>query len=80
MRIPRNLSGGELIKLLKIYGYEVSNQRGSHIKITTLANGEHHIAIPNHSPIKIGTLNGILAQVANHFGVSKNEVLENLLR
>ena len=78
MRIPRDLSGKQLIKHLEKYGYEVTNQRGSHIKITTVKNGEHHIVIPNHNPIKMGTLNGIITQVARHFSLTKNQVLENL--
>jgi hypothetical protein len=49
------------------------------MKVTTLENGEHHLAIPNHSPIKIGTSNGIISLVAQHFGLSKNEVLQRLL-
>ena len=48
MRSPRDLSGKGLIKLLKIYEYQVVSQKGSHIKITTQKNGEHHLAIPNH--------------------------------
>jgi len=43
MKSPRDLSAKELIKLLKIYGYEIVSQRGSHIKITTQQNGEHHL-------------------------------------
>ncbi|MEP7197194.1 MAG: type II toxin-antitoxin system HicA family toxin [Saprospiraceae bacterium] len=78
MRIPRDLSGLELIKLLHKYGYNISKQRGSHIKITTQENGEHHLAIPNHNPLKIGTLNGIITKVSNHFSLTKNQVLENL--
>ena len=78
MKIPRDLSGKELIKLLGKYGYNITTQRGSHIKITTQKNGEHHLAVPNHSPLKIGTLNGIITQVANHFSITKNQVLENL--
>lgn len=78
MKIPRDLSEKELIKLLGEYGYIITTQRGSHIKITTQKNGEHHLAIPNHSPLKIGTLNGIITQVANHFSITKNQVLENL--
>jgi predicted RNA binding protein YcfA (HicA-like mRNA interferase family) len=66
MKSPRSLSAKEFIKLLKIYGYEFASQRGSHIKVTTHRNGEHHLAIPNHDPIKIGTLNAIVRQVAGH--------------
>ena len=78
MKTPRDLSGRELIKLLSKYGYIITTQRGSHIKITTQENGEHHLAIPNHSPLKVGTINGILTQVANHFSITKNEIFENL--
>ena len=78
MKTPRDLSGKELIKLLSKYGYIITTQRGSHIKITTQENGEHHLAIPNHSPLKVGTINGILTQVANHFSITKNEIFENL--
>ena len=57
MKIPRDISGVKLIKLLAVYGYEVTKQTGSHIRLTTQANGEHHVTIPNHNPLKVGTLN-----------------------
>ena len=78
MKTPRSLSATELIKLLKIYDYQIVSQRGSHIKITTHKNGEHHLAISNHDPIKIGTLNAILRQVAEHLGKDKDEVVKDL--
>jgi predicted RNA binding protein YcfA (HicA-like mRNA interferase family) len=78
MKIPRNCSGQELIKALKVYGYEPVRQNGSHITVTTQLNGEHHIAIPNHNPIKIGTLNGIVSRVADHLGESYSK--ERVLR
>lgn len=78
MKTPGSLSATELIKLLKIYDYQIVSQRGSHIKITTHKNGEHHLAIPNHDPIKIGTLNAILRQVAEHLGKDKDEVVKDL--
>ncbi len=49
MKIPRDLSGDELIKLLKTVGYEPTRQTGSHVRLTTQQNGEHHVTIPNHS-------------------------------
>jgi predicted RNA binding protein YcfA (HicA-like mRNA interferase family) len=78
MKGPRSLSAKGLIKLLRVYGYEVVSQKGSHIKVTTTNKGEHHLAIPNHDPIKIGTLNAILRQVAEHVGKNKEEVFEDL--
>jgi predicted RNA binding protein YcfA (HicA-like mRNA interferase family) len=41
MKIPRSLTGLELIKLLKPFGYEVVRQTGSHIRIQTIQNGQH---------------------------------------
>jgi predicted RNA binding protein YcfA (HicA-like mRNA interferase family) len=78
MKSPRDVSAKELIKLLKIYGYEIVSQRGRHIKITTQQNGEHHLAIPNHDPIKIGTLNAILRQVAEHIEKNKDDIFKEL--
>lgn len=78
MKSPRSLSAKELIKLLRLYGYGVSSQRGSHIKVTTQKAGEHHLAIPNHDPLKIGTLNSILRQVAEHLGKTKEDVFNDL--
>jgi predicted RNA binding protein YcfA (HicA-like mRNA interferase family) len=78
MKIPRDLSGKELIKLLKKFGYEVTRQRGSHIRLTKKGVTEHHITIPNHSPVKIGTINKILSDVSSHLNISKEELLKEL--
>ena len=61
MKTPRDISGKDIIKALRVFGYEVVRQNGSHIMITTLQNGEHPLVIPSHNPIKIGTLNGIIS-------------------
>lgn len=78
MKIPRDVSGGELVKALRAFGYQPVSQNGSHIKVTTTENGQHHIAIPNHNPVKIGTLSGILLDVASHFSLTKDEVVRKL--
>jgi predicted RNA binding protein YcfA (HicA-like mRNA interferase family) len=78
MKLPRNISGQELVKILTKLGYEKVQQKGSHIKVTTNTNGQHHLAIPNHSPIRTGTLNSILRQVSNHFGKTKEEIIQIL--
>ncbi|MGC8554189.1 MAG: type II toxin-antitoxin system HicA family toxin [Candidatus Acidulodesulfobacterium sp.] len=78
-KIPRDISGLELAKLLSKYGYKVDWQKGSHLRLTTyLNNAEHHITIPNHDSIKIGTLNNILIDVAGFFGIDKKELIEKL--
>jgi len=81
MRIPKDLSGQELIKLLfKNYNYVIIRQAGSHIRITTKMGGEHHITIPNHNPLKIGTLNGIINNIAGHLGLRKEDVIKELFK
>ncbi len=78
MKMPRDLSSDDLIKKLSELGYEITRQTGSHIRLTTSENGTHQITIPAHNPIKIGTLNNILRGVAQHFNLSKDELLKKL--
>jgi len=75
-KIPRDLSGKELIKKLKRYGYEPTRQTGSHIRLTTQQNGEHHITIPDHTTLRIGTLSSIFQDIAQHLGKTKAEIVE----
>lgn len=77
-KMPRNLAGKDLIKKLKKLGYIPTRQVGSHIRLTTEEKGLHHITIPNHSPIKIGTLSSILNEIALHFELTKEELIELL--
>ncbi|MEQ8626739.1 type II toxin-antitoxin system HicA family toxin [Ekhidna sp.] len=74
MSLPRDLTGKQLIKLLKKLDYEETRQTGSHIRLTTPKKGTHHITIPNHRPIKLGTLSSILKAVGHHFEMTKEEV------
>ncbi len=78
MKTPRDVSGAELVKALRKFGYEFLRQAGSHIMIQTEENGQHLIVVPNHNPIKVGTLNGIIGDVAEHFSISKEEVIRKL--
>ena len=79
MKLPRNLTGVELIKHLEVLGYRVNRQTGSHIRVTTLQNGEHHLTVPAHNPLKTGTLSAILNDVAQHFNLTRDELLNRLL-
>lgn len=78
MKLPRDLSGSTLVKALTKLGYVITRQTGSHIRLTTQQNGEHHLTIPAHDQIKIGTLNAILREIENHFNLGREELL-NLL-
>ena len=78
MSIPKDITGDKLAKLLIYYDYKVTRQKGSHIRLTTTKGGTHHITIPKHNPLKVGTLNGIISDIACHFKLSKKDVLEEL--
>ena len=79
MRIPRQVSGAELAKALRALGYELSRQDGSPLRLTTALNGTHHVTVPNHKTLKVGTLlGGVLKPVAAHHKLSVEEVLQKL--
>lgn len=79
MKLPSNVAGNELIKSLQKIGYFVSRQKGSHIRLScSLPSGEHHVTIPNHDPIKIGTLSSIISDIAQAHKISKQELIDKI--
>ena len=81
MKTPRDLKGESLVKLLsKHFGYEQTRQEGSHLRLTTIQNGTHHLTVPKHNPVKFGTLNKILSDVAGHFGLTRDQVAGRLFQ
>ena len=79
MKLPRDLSGKELAHLLKRYGYEISRQTGSHIRLrSTIKGTEHHITIPDHETLKVGTLASILSDVASYLEMDRKELQRQL--
>jgi len=74
VKLPRDLSARELIKALERLDYRVTRQTGSHVRLTCLVGGEHHVTIPNHSPLRVGTLNAILSDIANHRALKRDEL------
>jgi len=78
MKLPRDVSGERLAKALRLLGYEITRQTGSHFRLTTTQRGEHHVTIPRHDPIRIGTFAGILEDVADHFELSREDLLAKL--
>ena len=79
MRIPRDLDGSRLIKRLSKLGYEQTRQSGSHVRLTRESEGGgHHVTVPIHSPLRVGTLNAILGDVADHLGMSKDDLIRHV--
>ena len=80
MKLPRDLDAKELIKALQRLGYRVVRQTGSHIRLQADEPKPHALTIPNHSPIRIGTLASILVDVAEQRGMSKDALLKLLVK
>jgi predicted RNA binding protein YcfA (HicA-like mRNA interferase family) len=78
MRLPRDLSGNDLAQALRQLGHSITRQASGHIRLTTLQHGEHHITIPHHSPLRIGTLSAILTDVVTHFDISRDQFVAQL--
>lgn len=78
MKLPRDITGNDLAKGLLKLGYHVPRQTGSHIRLSTHENGQHHITIPAHNPLKVGTLAAILSDLEAHHKLTREELLKCL--
>lgn len=79
MRLPRDLSGDELAAKLGKLGYRPSRQTGSHLRVTRQASqGATHVTIPRHRALRLGTLNGIVNEVAGQLELRKEELVRLL--
>ena len=81
MKLPRDITGTQLARALGRYGYAVTRQTGSHLRLTSTYKGtEHHITIPGHDSLKIGTLSAILRDVAAYLEMDRAALLETLFK
>jgi predicted RNA binding protein YcfA (HicA-like mRNA interferase family) len=78
MRLPRDLSGRELARLLGALGYEQVRQTGSHIRLTSRSEQVHHLTIPDHPALRVGTLAAVVADLATHHRFGRDEVVHKL--
>jgi predicted RNA binding protein YcfA (HicA-like mRNA interferase family) len=80
MRIPRDISGSKLSKKLEQFGYVITRQTGSHIRLTSNKFETHHITIPKHSSLRIGTISSILKEVSDYLQIDKQELTRQLFK
>jgi predicted RNA binding protein YcfA (HicA-like mRNA interferase family) len=79
VRLPRDLSGAQLIRWLARVGYRSTRQTGSHVRLTNAGEPEHHVTIPLHDSLRVGTLNAILSAVADAQRLSREELLQRIV-
>ena len=70
MKLPTDLSGQELVKVLLRVGFVVNRQRGSHI-ILRPGNPYARVIVPDHKRVRLGTLR----QILNEAGLTVEELL-----
>lgn len=78
MRLARDLTGAQLVRALGKLGYMPTRQTGSHVRLTCELPAQHHVTIPLHDPLRIGTLAAILVAVAEAHGLTRDELLQRL--
>ena len=81
MKLPRDMGGEELAALLGRYGYKITRQTGSHMRLTSTSKGfEHNITIPRHKPLRVGTLSSIVNEIAAYLEIERQKLVEELFR
>ncbi len=79
MKLPRDVSGEDLARALRRFDYEITRQTGSHMRVTSKFKGsQHHVTIPAHNQLKVGTLADILGDVASYLDLTRDQLLREL--
>ena len=78
MRLPRDLTGAQMVRALTKLGYSPTRQTGSHVRLTCESPVQHHVTVPMHDPLRIGTLAAVLTAVADAHGLTRDELLQRL--
>ena len=72
-KLPRGMSGKEIIKALQKNGFYVKRQKGSHI-ILRRDNPFAQVVVPDHKSIDTGTL----ASILDGAGLSTDEFIKHI--
>ena len=79
MKLPRDLSGAQLARILcSHWGYVQVHQSGSHLVLVTEKPSRQRIAVPAHSSLRVGTFSSILRAVASHKRVAREDIIATL--
>lgn len=78
MKLPRGVSADRLITVLERLGYVIVRQKGSHIRMKHAGPPQHFITVPQHRPLKTGTLHALLTEVAHQRSVTVEQIVHEL--
>jgi predicted RNA binding protein YcfA (HicA-like mRNA interferase family) len=59
VKLPRDVNGAEAARALQRHGFVVVRQTGSHL---ILRRESRTVVVPQHKPVKPGTLKGVIEQ------------------
>jgi predicted RNA binding protein YcfA (HicA-like mRNA interferase family) len=76
VKLPRDISGEHLIRMLEKLGYRKAHQTGSHVRLVHEGPSRHMVTVPMHSFIKVGTLEVIFKDVGKYLGITIEEIEE----
>jgi len=71
VKLPTDVSGQELVKVLQRVGFAVNRQKGSHI-ILRRADPFARVVVPDHKRVRPGTLRQILHEA----GITVEQLLD----
>lgn len=82
MKLPRGLSGEEVVKLLnRQFGYQLRRSRGSHMTVTLVtATSEDSVTVPRLRHVRVGTLGQIVSDIAAFISPPEEEVRRQLFK
>ena len=78
MKLPRGVSGDRVIRALERLGYGVIHQKGSHVRLRHKGPPVHTITVHLHNPLKTGTLQGILSEIAQMRSITIESIIDLL--
>ncbi len=68
----RRLSGSDIVRILRGFGFEQVSQRGSHAKLRRIVGGRKEtLHVPMHGELRSGTLLAIYRQAAEYVSVEE---------
>lgn len=72
-KMPRDLSGYKVTRILKHNSFRITRQKGSHIAMEKKMKGQptKKLTVPNHDPVTIGTL----GKIAKDCGKGRNKFI-----
>ena len=78
MKLPRGLSGADLVAALKRLGYQQTRQTGSHVRMTVSFPRQAHLTVPLARAIPPGTLAALIKDAAAHLDTTIDDILGKL--